>query len=79
MVFLSQRECAVSSVKFNYNQQPRSQITPLCPVRVTHVSCYTLLMLVKFLAPYCAPSVPFNPLSPNIHIQILHTDIHTFT
>ena len=41
-------------------------------MRVTHVYCYTLLMLVKVLAPYCVPSVPFNPLSPNIHIQILH-------
>ena len=25
-----------------------------------------------------APSLVFNPLSPNIHIQILQTDLHTF-
>ena len=47
---------------------------------VTHVYYYTLLMLVKVSASYCVPSVPFtfNHLSPNIHIQILHTDIHIF-
>ena len=26
----------------------------------------------------CWPPHPINPLSPNIHIQILQTDLHTF-
>ena len=29
---LKQMRCAVSTVKFNYNHQSRSQITPVCPV-----------------------------------------------
>ena len=33
--------CAVSTVKFNYNHQSRSQITPVCPVFIAGGECKT--------------------------------------
>ena len=37
----------VSTEKFNYNQQSRSQLTPLCPVTLTGPPTWAYIKLVK--------------------------------
>ena len=37
-----------------------------------NITAESLIQLVSL-------TVVFNPLSPNIHIQILQTDLHTFS
>ena len=50
----------------------------LCSFFWQMMSCAVVIM-TSFIIPF--PSILnnyFNPLSPNIHIQILQTDLHTF-
>ena len=44
-----------------------------------HLHIHSTIYFVAFLKTFeSVEEIPFNPLSPNIHIQILQTDLYTF-
>ena len=86
--FLAQHSVAMLEQCCNHSKQCRNNIATLCcaengrcesspvtsPYQNFNHSCTTAEKRGKVML----HNQPFNPLSPNIQIQILHTNVHTF-
>ena len=78
-----QRRCAVSSVEFNYNQQSRSQITPLHPTYIPtylptylHTCIHTYIHTIPCLNAHMHHTIPKRTHA--YKHKCMHACIHTY-